>query len=170
VLFLVLVFLLLGTGLFWITPSQEGAEPQVVTVPEGESPGHVAEELHRRGIIGSRRLFMFWLKVLGLGKQIKAGEYSLGAGMSPAEILEKLTRGLILTHPVTIPEGFTRVQIANVLSEKGLVEKEQFLSLTRDPDLMKKYGIAGPNLEGYLFPDTTISAKGFRPRPLWIPW
>lgn len=159
-LFIVAVFLLLGAGLFWISPVTRGAESQVVIVAEGESVGQVAEDLHRKGVISSKRLFKLWVRVLGLGKRIKAGEYSLGAGMSPADILEKLTKGLILQHPVTIPEGYTRVQIASLFSEKGLARKEEFLSLTRDPELLRRYGIPGPTLEGYLFPDTYCFGKG----------
>jgi UPF0755 protein len=160
VIFLLLVFLLLSIGLFWVSPAKKGAESQVVVVAEGEPPAQVAEDLHRRGVISSRRLFMLWVKALGLGKKIKAGEYSLGPGDSPAAILGKLTKGLILLHPVTIPEGFTRTQIAHLLSEKGLVEREKFLSLTQDPDVLKRYGIPGINLEGYLFPDTYHFGKG----------
>jgi UPF0755 protein len=150
----------LGIGLFWVSPARKGVEPQLVCIAEGESPAQVAEDLHKRGIISSRRLFLLWVKVLGLGKGIKAGEYSLGPEMTPAAILEKLTKGLIFKHPVTIPEGFTRLQIANLLAERGLVEKEKFLALTKDPEVMKRYGISGPNLEGYLFPDTYLLGRG----------
>jgi UPF0755 protein len=159
-LFLVFVFVGLGIGLFWVSPARKGVEPQLVVIAEGEQPAQVAEDLHKRGIISSRRLFLLWVKVLGLGKGIKAGEYSLGPEMTPAAILERLTKGLIFKHPVTIPEGFTRLQIANLLAERGLVEKEKFLSLTRDPEVMKRYGISGPSLEGYLFPDTYLLGRG----------
>ncbi len=159
-LFLVVVFVLLGIGLFWVSPARKGVEPQLVCIAEGESVAQVAEDLHKRGIISSRRLFLLWVKLLGLGKGIKAGEYSLGSEMTPAAILEKLTKGLVFQHPVTIPEGFTRLQIANLLAERGLVEKEKFLSLTKDPEVMKRYGLSGPNLEGYLFPDTYLLGRG----------
>ena len=159
-IFLLLIFFLLSIALFWVSPAKRGAESQVVVVAEGTPPAQVAEDLQRRDIISSRRLFLLWVRVLGLGKKIKAGEYSLGAGDSPASILDKLTKGLILTHPFTIPEGFTRKQIAHLLSEKGLIEREKFLSLTQDPDVLKRYEIPGPNLEGYLFPDTYHFGKG----------
>lgn len=158
--FLILVFFLLGVGLFWISPAKKGEAAQAVIISEGEPPGQVAEELQNRGIISSRRLFMLWVRVLGLGKKIKAGEYSLGAGMAPTAILEKLTKGDFLLRPVVIPEGFTRVQIANLLAERGLVDKEKFLSLTGDPETLKRHGIPCPNLEGYLFPDTYHFGKG----------
>jgi len=158
--FLLLIFFLLSVALFWVSPAKKDAESQVFVVAEGAQPAQVSEELQRRGIISSKRLFMLWVRVLGLGKKIKAGEYSISGGESPAAILDKLTKGLILTHPFTVPEGFTRKQIAQLLSEKGLIESEKFLSLTQDAEVLKRYAIPGSNLEGYLFPDTYHFGKG----------
>ena len=71
-----------------------------------------------------------------------------------------MTRGVIITHPVTIPEGFTKEQIAQLLSERALVDKKQFLALTVAPSLLEKYGINAPSLEGYLYPDTYRFGRG----------
>ena len=88
----------------------------------------------------------------------------MSARMPPLEILAKLTRGDILTHPVTIPEGLTREQIAELLSGKGLGNRERFMKLTEDPVLVNKYGIQGETLEGYLYPDTYQFARGLSAR------
>jgi UPF0755 protein len=66
----------------------------------------------------------------------------------------------VILHPVTIPEGFTRDQIADVLAAKGLADKKRFLELTEDKALLRQYGISGPSLEGYLFPDTYHFSRG----------
>jgi UPF0755 protein len=147
-----------------VSPAKKGASAQVVIIREGGSPRDVAEDLAGKGIVSSRRLFLLWIKVLGYGKRIRAGEYSLAPDMTPMTILEKLIRGLVVTYPVTFPEGFTRMQIAELLSQRGLVEKEAFLSLTRDPAVLKKHGVSAPTLEGYLFPDTYHFARGTLPQ------
>jgi UPF0755 protein len=159
-LFMLGVFLAMAVGLFLVSPAQKGAPAQVVIVREGQSPRELAEDLQKKGIVSSQRLFLLWIKMLGYGKRIRSGEYSLAPEMTPMTILEKLVRGLVVTYPVTIPEGFTRMQIAELLAQKGLVEKEVFLSLTRDPAVLKKNGVSGANLEGYLFPDTYHLARG----------
>ncbi|MEW6668562.1 MAG: endolytic transglycosylase MltG [Thermodesulfobacteriota bacterium] len=159
-LFVVGVFLAMALGLFLVSPAQKGAPAQVVIVREGQSPRELADDLEQKGIVSSSRLFLFWTRLLGYGKMIRAGEYSLSPDMSPMTILEKLIRGLVITYPITIPEGFTRLQIAELLAQRGLVDKETFLSLTRDPAVLKKYAVSGPNLEGYLFPDTYHFARG----------
>lgn len=159
-LFIVPVFLLVRFGLFAVRPADSGAAAQTFVVQEGQSLKEVAEELEKGKIITDRTLFMLWAQVMGYSKRIKAGEYRLSPDTPPIRILEKLERGAIITHPVTIPEGFTSKQIADLLDQKGLVDKKRFLSLTHDPALLKRYGISGPSLEGYLYPDTYQYGRG----------
>lgn len=158
--FLVGAFLVIGFGFFLVSPAEKEGEDQLVLLREGLSLKEVAGELGRRKIVANRTLFMLWARIMGYSNQIKAGEYRLSAAMAPLKIMEKLTTGAIITHPVTIPEGLTRLQIAQILEEKALVDKDQFLSLTNDPDLLKRYGIPGPNMEGYIYPDTYNFARG----------
>jgi UPF0755 protein len=103
---------------------------------------------------------MLWARIMGYSRKIKSGEYLLNPGITPLRVMEILTRGVIITHSVTIPEGFTKEQIAQLLSEKALVDKEQFLSLTESQELLVKYGITSPSLEGYLYPDTYRFGRG----------
>jgi len=159
-LFLVPVLLLVRFGFFAFRPADSGAAAQTFVVREGQSLKEVAEELEKEEIITDRTLFMLWAQVMGYSKRIKAGEYRLSPDTPPIRILEKLERGVIITHPVTIPEGFTSKQIADLLDQKGLVDEERFLSLTHDPALLKRYGISGPSLEGYLYPDTYQYGRG----------
>lgn len=164
--FLVILFSAWALRAFLLEPAREGGGNQVVIIREGLSLKHVAEDLERREIIAGKALFILWARVMGYGRKIKAGEYELSAGMAPAQILDKLTRGLVMTHAVTLPEGLTRVQIADLLSEKGLVDSRAFLSLTEDAGIVKKYGLPGRNLEGFLYPDTYQFARGLSPGTL----
>ena len=155
------VFLLAVSTYYLITPAQEGIPDQIFFVEDGSTLRQVADELEKKEIIRSRNLFLVWTRFLGHARHIKAGEYRLNPGMSPLDILETLSSGAIVTHPVTIPEGYSRMQIAELLAAKGLVGKDEFLALTGDPDVATHYGIAGPDLEGYLYPDTYQFSRGF---------
>jgi UPF0755 protein len=157
---LAVVIVALRIGLFLINPAEKGGADQVIVVEEGLSLLEVADELERKKIITNRSLFMMWARVKGYSTKIKAGEYQLNPRMAPIRVLEILTTGTIITHAVTIPEGFTNEQIAELLSRKGLVNKQRFLSLTDDPEVLKKHGISGPSLEGYLYPDTYQFGRG----------
>lgn len=158
--FLVVVFLSLGFGLFLVSPADKEGADQVFVVKERSSLKEVAGDLEKRGLITNKTLFVLWTRVKGYGKEIRAGEYSLSPSMPPVQLLEILRKGLVILHPVTIPEGFTRDQIADVLAAKGLADKKRFLELTEDKALLRQYGISGPSLEGHLFPDTYYFSRG----------
>ena len=158
--FLVVVFFSLGFGLFLMSPADKGGADQVFIVKEGSSLKEVAGDLETRGLITNKTLFVLWTRVKGYGKDIRAGEYSLSPAMAPVQLLEILRKGLVILYPVTIPEGFTRDQIADALAAKGLADKKRFLELTRDKALLRQYGISGPSFEGYLFPDTYHFSRG----------
>jgi UPF0755 protein len=166
IVFLLAVFFTLAFALFLVSPADKAAGDQVFVVKEGQSLREAAEELEEKGIVKSRRLFVLWAKLTGQTKQIKAGEYALSARMAPVGILKKLQKGMVITYAVTIPEGYTMEQIADLLESKGLVKKAQFLNLARDPKVLSHYGTPGPSLEGYLFPDTYHFSRGLPPLTL----
>jgi peptidoglycan lytic transglycosylase G len=158
--FLAGMSLAVGFGFYLMNPAKEGGTDQVFFVREGSNLKKVADQLHSRKIITGKGLFLLWARVMGYSRNIKAGEYRLNAGMTPLKILSILERGVIITHPVTIPEGFTIKQIGDLLGEKGLVHKDEFLALAGDPNIARGYGISGPGLEGYLYPDTYHFGRG----------
>ena len=158
--FFMLVFLVMGFCVFFLRPYEQDATEQVIIVNEGLGLKAIATELERRNVISNRSLFMLWARIMGYSRKIKAGEYRLGADMAPIRILEILTKGVIITHPITIPEGYSNKQIAEILEQKGLADKRQFLTLTSDKDLLLKYGIKSPTFEGFLYPDTYQFGKG----------
>jgi len=161
--FILAVCMSLGFGIFLISPADRGGKDGIFVVREGSSLREVARDLEQRGFVKSGNLVVLWSRMMGYSKGIKAGEYTLSAAMPPVKILEKLRRGSILTHAVTIPEGYGREQIAELLHEKELVDRDTFLALTADPSVIKSYGLSGPSLEGYLFPDTYHFGRGISP-------
>ena len=159
-IFIAGVFAVLGFGLYLVRPADESAADQIVVVQVGMFLNQVAEELQMRDIITGKGLFMVWARLMGTSKQIKSGEYRLSGRMSPIRVLNILTSGRIITHPVTIPEGLNRLQIAELLETKGLANKNEFLVLTEDPSVLRQYGLSGTTLEGYLYPDTYLFGRG----------
>jgi len=161
--FLLVVFLCLGLGLFLVSPANKEGGEELFVIQQGRSLRGIAEDLENRRLVKSKTLFILWTRIMGYSKEIKSGEYLLSAAMAPVAILEKLRRGRILTHAVTIPEGATLAQIAELLHERELAQRDIFLSLTQDPKVVQKYALPGPGLEGYLFPDTYHFARGLPP-------
>ncbi|MDB9823009.1 endolytic transglycosylase MltG [Deltaproteobacteria bacterium] len=160
---LAMIVIITGFGLYFVNPAEKGGVDQIIIVQEGMSLKEVAGRLESRGLIRNRTIFTFWTRLMGYGRQVKAGEYLLSSGMAPIKIMEILTRGVIITYSVTIPEGFSIEQVGGMLAEKGLVDKPQFISIAREPQILSKYGIVGPSLEGYLYPDTYQFGRGLSP-------
>ena len=80
--------------------------------------------------------------------------------MSLLEVLRRLESGRVVTHQVTIPEGFTALDIAQLLASERLADPVRFMALVGDPALATRLGLPGPTLEGYLFPDTYRLSRG----------
>ncbi len=154
--FLLLAGVLLSAGVaqYLVQPARKMGPDQIFIVHKGATLRGVIRDLEKKGIIANKTPLLLWSRLSGHGTKIKAGEYRLNGGMAPLGVLNILSKGSIITHPVTIPEGFTIKQIAEELDKKGLTDKKKFSALAEDPDVARSYGISGSSLEGYLYPDT----------------
>jgi UPF0755 protein len=165
----------LGVGLaagggLWIQRSlapvdeKEGQTHRLVfEVEPGDSLGRVADSLEAEGIIRSAKVTRWLARVGDLSSRLKVGEYELSTSQSTKEILDILAEGRVVTHPVVIPEGKRATEIAERLAAAGLCDAEDFLGVVFDPKMPNRFGVEGSSLEGYLFPDTYLFARGLRP-------
>ncbi len=147
---------------FYVPASREGGI-RVVNIPKGTSFRVIAADLEDRGVIRSADSFIFAASLLGAYKKAKAGEYEFNRSMTPLEVLDMLVKGRVKKYIVTIPEGYNIREVAQVLEESGLMDREQFLSKVADKNYVKALGLEGTTLEGYLFPDTYEFTKGMSP-------
>lgn len=132
---------------------------KVVVISEGATFQQVASLLEREQLIKSRSAFVLLGKAHEADRKIHPGEYELNAAMPPADILSKLLAGRVVLHSVTIPEGYTIDQIADVLAEHQITDRAEFVRLAKDKSFMKTLGISAESLEGYLYPDTYRFAR-----------
>ncbi len=138
----------------WMEPASSQPSYEIVEVKKGASFRQIALELENRGIIRSRDAFFILAWRRDELSSIKAGEYKLSPSMRPEEILQILVEGRTVQHLVTIPEGYNRFQIAKVLDDAGLIEKEAFLKASSDKAILKAQEIPADTAEGYLFPES----------------
>jgi UPF0755 protein len=137
-----------------VIPTEAHPPSKVVVIPDGATFQFVAALLEREELIKSRSVFVLIGKSQSADRKVQAGEYELNPGMTPAEILSKLLNGEVLLHPLTIPEGLTITQIADVVSQQGLTDRVEFIRLAKDRVFVASLGIKAETLEGYLYPDT----------------
>jgi len=131
----------------------------IVDVPPGQSLKATADNLYLENLIKSPLKLVWIARLKGYDKRLKAGEYLLSTGMSPRQILETMVKGEVLLHKLTIPEGYTTDQIAELVAEAGFASKAEFIRAATNADLVKKMGLDAETFEGYLFPDTYYFPK-----------
>ncbi len=132
---------------------------KVIVIRHGESIPKIISKLSAGGVIVDGKRFYYYAKLHRKLTQIKYGEYEFTTSMTPAEVLDKLVRGDIKKYKITIPEGFNMYQVAGVIYDELLIDKDEFIVRCLSGDFAKEVGIDAPSLEGYLFPDTYYFTK-----------
>jgi UPF0755 protein len=142
---------------FFCVPPSNMVTAKMVFIKKGTPLKKVSEILEQEKIIKNRHFFLLLTTALGKKTKIRAGEYEFHTRMLPLDVLDTLVKGQAKRHLVTIPEGYTLSQVARLLEDLELIEKKGFLQKATSSDLINSLGLsqlAGPTLEGYLFPDT----------------
>ncbi len=137
-----------------LQPVNTKGENRNFMVEKGATLNRVAVDLKNAHMIRNSTLFRLAGRFKGYDHHIKTGEYRLNGAMPPLKILEILKEGRIISYPITIPEGFTLNQIADLLDQKGLSNKASFIKLAKDKLQVARLDLSGDTLEGYLYPDT----------------
>ena len=154
---LLLVVVLVFAG--WWAYSPVGLrEPTVeFTIAPGSSLRTAAREIAGAGIdLPAWRLVALG-KVLQVDSAIKAGSYQLQAGVTPLELLRKLTRGDVTQAELTLIEGWTFRQVRQRLdAHPDLRHDTAGLS---ESEILRRLGAVETRAEGLIFPDTYLFAK-----------
>ena len=135
-------------------------ERRVVFVEEGESARAILADLEVEGVIENALWTRLYLSRVLEDPSLKAGEYAFDEPMAATAVLDKLIRGDVVTHPVTLVEGLDLFETAAHLASVGFGDEAEFLRLVESPELIADLDPEATNLEGYLFPDTYAFARG----------
>ncbi len=110
---------------------------QFVLLKPGSPARRIARELKDAGMIRSEWAFLalHWWKV----KTLKAGEYKFDHPANAFEVYDRIARGDIFAHTVTIPEGYNMFDVAQVMEEAGLGPRAEFLKIATDKSLVAEF-------------------------------
>ena len=162
VLIIVVVVLAVGGLGAWVysalrEPITHAKTGQYIDIPKGTSPSAIIKKLTAEGVLKNEWPLMLYLKATGKGSTLQAGEYDFPSPISPLGVLSKLQQGQRRLNRLTIPEGWTRWDIARAMIQVpqfGLTTEAQALELMNNISLVSDLDPEAKNLEGYLFPDT----------------
>lgn len=133
-----------------------------IIIPASSTTTDIGEILYSNNLIKHPLIFQYIIRTREVGNRLKAGQYNLSTDMNLDEIVDSLVKGTknYDTAKFTIPEGYEIRQMAEKLSDEGLVDGSVFLDLTSDKsnfeddfEFLKELN-DGQSLEGFLFPST----------------
>ncbi len=113
-------------------------------IPPKMSAKAIGILLEKEGVIPSWKIFYWSARLRGFGNQLRSGEYRFPEVRSLESVIEKLHRGDIVYHRLTLAEGLTSRDI------KLLLQREEKL----------QGDVADTILEGALLPETYTFFRG----------
>src|SRR5699024_9608051 len=120
-----------------VDPNSE--EVVEVEIPIGSSSTQIATILEENGIIKDSRVFRFYIKFKN-ELDFQAGQYKLSPKMTLKETVAELQTGKFIEEPidrVTIPEGKTLEEIAQIFSKKLSFTEDEFIELANDTEFIE---------------------------------
>lgn len=157
-------FVVFAVSLAFPPLPREGMPDKVmVLIPRGAKLEEIAGFLKDSGLIRSRIVFILAARAIGAEKDMKAGRFTIDRKLGVFEVIRLLTEGMKPGDLVTIPEGLTSREIADILYREINLDPKRFLSLVNDSSFAHSLGVAASSLEGYLFPDTYGFVPGMEP-------
>jgi len=130
--------------------------PVSLEIAPGTTARETVAQLADKGVIRSERVMQLLVRMSGLDRQFRFGEHEFSGAMTPEKVIEELVRSPKPTVQVTIPEGLTLYEIAQLLADEDLVDPAAYRDAACDHELLAGLGIPAESncAEGYLFPDT----------------
>ncbi len=146
-----------------VVASSDVADIVRLEIPKGATTTQIGRILKDNGLIKNDIVFRILTRLKGYDGKYMAGTYILSNDMAIHQIMEEMTEGNVYIDTVrfTVPEGYEIRQIADLLDEKGIVEREEFFKVAGEGQFSFEFLKNIPDgedrlqrLEGYLFPDT----------------
>ena len=177
--YLFAIFIILAAAVggvsYWIysslNKSHQHAKANVfIQIPKGSTPNEIVSKLAAEGILQSDFATRVYLRTFGDANKLQAGEFQFESPITAFQVLKELEKGEERTLKLTIPEGYTRFDIAKRIAEKfpqnPPVDDKAILVLMDDVSLIKDFDPQAKNLEGYMYPSTYNVPKETAPKQI----
>jgi len=143
-----------------LSPYRGYSESILIVVEPGARAYQVADLLVAGGVLRHRLPFLVRYYAGRPRHALRAGEYLFDRPLRPIDVCRKLVQGDVYLHPVVVPEGSDRFDIARILNLRLGIDPEDFLRVTQQAMAISDLDPKAPSLEGYLFPDTYRFPRG----------
>ncbi len=160
---------------YWVystvnTSRQHTKANEFIKIEKGSTPREIVAKLAGEGIISSEIATSIYLRTVGDNSKLQAGEYQFASPISTLQVLKVLEKGEDRTIKLTIPEGFTRFDIAKRIAEKfpqtPPTDDKAILALMDDTTLIRDISPTATNLEGFMYPSTYNVPRDAKPQEI----
>ena len=154
-----LIFLVAGAtaGGFWWWANQPLAlrsSPLDFRIVAGSGLRSAIGQMNEAGIEMQPALLSLVARLIKADTGIKAGSYEVSQGITPLQLLDKLTQGKVTLGQSTLVEGWTFRQWRGRLdASPDLVHDTRGLS---EAEIIGRLGLQTASLDGWLYPDTYL--------------
>jgi len=151
-IFLLVCVVSIGLGWLWwsdgIAPVDPANNESVAfVINRGEGVKNIASRLAQEHLIRSPTSFYILVKILGIERQLQAGDYRLSRTMDARAVALELTRGIVDVWVTTL-EGWRVEEVATKIAKELDIPEGEFLKHAE---------------EGYVFPDTYLIPQDASP-------
>ncbi len=139
------------------SPVEHTKSDQFIVIERGTPPGQIIDKLAAEGIVSAPTVTKLYLRTFGDASKFQAGEYKFRSPITAYDVIKELEKGTVQTKRLTIPEGFTRFDIAKRIKDtfpQEQLSEAEILLLMNDTSLIKDIASQTRNLEGYMYPAT----------------
>jgi peptidoglycan lytic transglycosylase G len=155
---LVLVVLALGFYSYRYLNQPMIFDDQSIDIAAGSGFSTITARLQQQGLISQSKTWKIYARLTGKATRVQAGEYLFESGLSPVAMLDKLVRGDVVKHQITLVEGWTFKQLLQALAAEEKLEHQ--LTELKVAEIMAKLGYEKEHPEGRFFPDSYQFTSG----------
>ena len=143
---------------FALSPIELASPTVEFSIRPGSTLRGATRQIIEAGLSMPEWKFVLLARANGASAGVKAGSYQVSDGVTPLQLVRKITRGEYAQAEILLVEGWNFRQVREALNAHPDL-KHGSASLS-EAQIMEKLGAPGVRPEGMFFPDTYVFAKG----------
>ena len=143
---------------FALSPIELASPTVEFSIRPGSTLRGATRQIIEAGLSMPEWKFVLLARANGASAGVKAGSYQVSDGVTPLQLVRKITRGEYAQAEVLLVEGWNFRQVREALNAHADLRHDS-ASLS-EAQIMARLGAPGVLPEGVFFPDTYVFAKG----------
>ncbi len=143
---------------FALSPIELAAPTVEFSIRSGSTLRGATRQIIEAGLSMPGWKFVLLARANGASAGVKAGSYQVSDGVTPLQLVRKITRGEYAQAEILLVEGWNFRQVREALNAHADLKHDS--ASFSEAQIMAKLGVPGVLPEGMFFPDTYVFAKG----------